>query len=71
MTDPEKIIAVLVRRLGGKVSISLTEVAEMRNSTVTVVQEPRFLGTTIEVEMPPIDAEFEVVGDVKLVADAR
>jgi hypothetical protein len=41
MTDPEKIIAVLVRRLGGKVSISLTEVAEMRNSTVTVVQEPR------------------------------
>lgn len=56
------IIAALVARLGGEVTLSPSEIDRFRSPTMRQFMEPADRGLTIQVEIPvqAIDAEFKV-----------
>lgn len=64
--DESLIIAALVARAGGRVTITMVELADLRSRTLTTWQAPNGLSIEITIDMPhptPIDAEFRVLED--------
>lgn len=55
------IIAALVARAGGKVTLTLREIAELRSRILTVNHLPADGGIEIKVDMPTIRGEFRVL----------
>lgn len=61
--DQDMIVAALVARLGGEVTLTPHELHRYMRPTMRQFMEPADKGLTIQVEMPVdvIDAEFTVV----------